>query len=60
MKNTLLRQETGDWLELYLDGTGRWRWRVSALNGRIIASSSQGYLTKWGAKKNARRCGWKV
>lgn len=28
---------------LYRDTEGRWRWRLKARNGRIIADSGQGY-----------------
>ncbi len=35
-------------------GVRRWRWRVKAANGEIVAAS-QGYATKWNAKRAALR-----
>lgn len=32
---------------------GNWRWQLKGRNGRIIASSSQGFSTKDGARINA-------
>lgn len=32
--------------EQYLDEAGKWRWRVVAGNGRIISTSSQGYVNR--------------
>lgn len=32
----------------------RWRWRVLAANGRIVAASSEGFARKEGAEENAR------
>ncbi|MCX7900355.1 MAG: DUF1508 domain-containing protein [Methylocystis sp.] len=32
--------------ELYKDAKGEYRWRLKALNGNIIATSSEGYKTK--------------
>lgn len=31
----------------------RWRWRVIAPNGRIVAASSEGFFSKEGAEENA-------
>ena len=31
---------------MYLDNQGRWRWRLRAANGRIIADSAEGYMNK--------------
>lgn len=31
---------------------GRWRWRLTASNGRIVLASTEGYATKAGAKRN--------
>lgn len=42
----------------YKDKQGQWRWRRTALNGRIVASSSQGYSNKQYCTENARRCGY--
>ena len=39
---------------MYRDTAGKWRYRIIAGNGRIV-DSSQGYATKYGAKRAARR-----
>jgi hypothetical protein len=33
----------------------KWRWHRKAANGRIIATSGQGFTTKWSAKRSALR-----
>ena len=30
----------------YKDARGEWRWRLKAVNGRIIADSAEGYKTE--------------
>jgi len=45
--------------ELYKDGSGEWRWRRTAPNGRIVAASSQGYKNRSDCEDNARRSGYK-
>ncbi|PSQ16182.1 DUF1508 domain-containing protein [Halobacteriales archaeon QS_8_69_26] len=37
--------------ELYEDNAGKWRWRLVAANGNIIADSGEGYSTKQGAQR---------
>ena len=32
--------------DIYKDKGGKWRWRITAGNGRILAVSSQGYINK--------------
>lgn len=32
--------------EIFLDSYQEWRWRLRARNGRIIASSAEGYKNK--------------
>jgi len=32
--------------ETYQDDVGEWRWRLRAVNGEIIATSSEGYTTE--------------
>jgi uncharacterized protein YegP (UPF0339 family) len=44
--------------EFAKDLRGRWRWRRIAPNGRIVASSSQGYRWLSSCRRNARRNGW--
>ena len=36
---------------IYQDKAGKWRWRLKAGNGRIVADSGQGYSTKGNAKQ---------
>jgi uncharacterized protein YegP (UPF0339 family) len=33
-------------LELYEDKSGEWRWRLKSSNGRIVASSGEGFTRK--------------
>jgi uncharacterized protein DUF1508 len=39
----------------YKDARGEWRWRLEARNHNIVADSSEGYKTKWGCKRAARK-----
>jgi uncharacterized protein YegP (UPF0339 family) len=32
--------------EVYKDTAGQWRWRLKAANGKIVASSGEGYANK--------------
>ena len=32
--------------EIYEDASGEWRWRLRATNGKIIATSGEGYVKK--------------
>lgn len=41
--------------EIYRDDGGEYRWRMKTKNGRIIAVSGEGYRTRLGASKAARR-----
>jgi len=38
---------------IYQDRSGKWRWRLRARNGNIVADSGQGYATKHNAKRAA-------
>jgi len=38
--------------EYYKDAAGKWRWRATADNGRIVGSSSQGFASKERAADN--------
>jgi len=42
-------------LRLYVDSAGEHRWRMRAKNGRIVASSAEGYRTRQGAYRAALR-----
>lgn len=44
--------------EFYQDNNNKWRWRRVASNGRIVGSSSQGYVNKVACVDNARRHGY--
>jgi uncharacterized protein YegP (UPF0339 family) len=43
--------------EYYQDKRGEWRWRKLASNGQIVGASSEGYVEKKDAQKNANRKG---
>jgi uncharacterized protein YegP (UPF0339 family) len=36
---------------VYEDKGGQWRWRLLAANGRVVADSSEGYGTRYGASR---------
>lgn len=44
-----------DIVEVYKDNGGEWRWRRVAKNGRTIGVSGEGYRTRWGANRAAKR-----
>ena len=33
--------------------TQRWRWTLTGENNRIVAASSEGFVTEYGARRNA-------
>ena len=37
--------------DIYRDQHHDWRWRLVAANGRIIADSAEGYVSKAGARR---------
>ena len=39
----------------YCDKSGDWRWRRVASNGKIVGSSTEGYVNKSYCKKNFER-----
>lgn len=43
------------WLRTYRDAGGKWRWRMTARNGKIVADSAEGYARRSGARAAARR-----
>ena len=47
-----------DTWDIYKDNEGLWRWRRVAANGRIVVSSSQGYVNRTDCVENARRNGY--
>jgi len=43
-------------IEIYRDkGLRKWRWRRIAGNNRITETAGQGYVTRWNAKRSARK-----
>ena len=42
-------------LHTYRDAGGKWRWRMLARNGKIVADSAEGYTRRNGARAAARR-----
>lgn len=44
-----------DRVTVYRDNAGGWRWTRRADNGEIVADSAESYVTRWGAKRAARR-----
>lgn len=40
-------------ITVYCDRAGEWRWRLLERNGRITATSGEGYTRKHGAKRAA-------
>ncbi|NVP58022.1 YegP family protein [Mycoplana rhizolycopersici] len=46
----------GDTWEIYQSG-GRWRWRRTAANGRIVGASTESYVNRSDCLDNARRNG---
>jgi len=42
-------------VKIYKDKTGEWRWRLLAKNNKIVADSGEGYRTKWGCRRAARK-----
>ncbi|GGH74387.1 MAG: DUF1508 domain-containing protein [Bacteroidetes bacterium] len=47
-----------DTWEFYKDEADLWRWRRTAVNGRIVGASSQGYHNRQDCVDNAERNGW--
>lgn len=41
-------------VEVFEGRDGQWYWRAVAGNGEIV-SASEGYVSKWNAKRGARR-----
>lgn len=44
-----------DVIQIFKDRHNQWRWRRMAPNGRLIATAGEGFKTKWGAKRAAKR-----
>ena len=43
-------------IEIYREsGLRKWRWRRKSGNGKITETPGQGYVTKWNAKRSARK-----
>jgi uncharacterized protein YegP (UPF0339 family) len=50
--------KTMDKWDFYQDTRGHWRWRRTAINGRIVGASSEGYVNRADCISNARRNGY--
>jgi Uncharacterized conserved protein len=48
----------GKW-EFYQDKKGEWRWRHTAVNGKVIGRSTEGYTAKPNCMSNAKLLGYK-
>jgi uncharacterized protein YegP (UPF0339 family) len=33
-----------DWVDIYEDDSGEWRWRAKSANGKTVADSGEGYM----------------
>jgi len=51
-------QGDDDVWEFYQGNKGKWRWRRTARNGRIVGASTQGYVDKADCIDNALRNGF--
>ena len=40
-------------LEVYPDKSGKWRWKATSPNGKILGSSGQSFASKQSAERNA-------
>lgn len=41
--------------EVFRGRNKQWYWRLRASNGRIVADGGESYVTRYGAKRGARR-----
>lgn len=39
-------------LEFYPDTAGKWRWKATSSNGKILGASSQGFASRQSAQRN--------
>lgn len=53
------KDSNGDKWEIYIDKVNQWRWRRKASNGKIVGSSSEGYVNKADCIANMQRNGMK-
>lgn len=44
--------------EFYQDAAGKWRWRRTASNGRIVGAATEGYVNRQDCVDNAARNGY--
>jgi uncharacterized protein YegP (UPF0339 family) len=42
----------------YQDNLGQWRWRRTAINGRVVGASTEGYWNRQDCVDNAKRNGY--
>ena len=48
-----------DLWEFYKDKKGEWRWKRTAINGRIVGAATEGYKNRLDCVSNAIRNGYK-
>jgi uncharacterized protein YegP (UPF0339 family) len=44
--------------EFYKDKKGEWRWRRTAINGRVVGAATEGYINRLDCVENAKRNGY--
>lgn len=42
-------------MEVYEDASGEWRWRLKSSNGRVVATSGEGYTRQRDCEEAQRR-----
>lgn len=45
----------GDYVELFKDRAGKWRWRHKTRNGMVVDTPGESFYSKWNAKRSAKR-----
>lgn len=53
----MISKEKDKW-EFYKDQKTEWRWRRTAVNGRIVGASTEGYKNRLDCIENAKRNGY--
>lgn len=51
----LIREDYDVKIEIYEDKAGKWRWRMRAANGQVIADGGEGYANQSNIKRALRR-----
>ena len=53
-----MRKLTGKFEIYQSEATGEWHWRLRASNGQIIATSGEGYVTRFSCVNGMRSTRW--